>query len=52
VVKIIVSISRRSGTAPADILLVDLPIALTSPLGGRPVMDATNNPVPLKVTAP
>jgi len=51
-VKIIVLISRRSGTAPADIQLVDLPIALTSPLGGRTVTDANDNPIPLKVTGP
>lgn len=51
-VKVIVLVSRRSGTAQADLQLVDVQVALASPLSARTVVDASDTPVPVKVGAP
>jgi len=51
-VKVIVLVSRRSGTAQADLQLIDIPITLASPLGGRAVVDASDTPIPPKVGRP
>jgi hypothetical protein len=51
-VKVIVLVSRRSGTATLDARLIDVRFALTSPLDGRAVIDARGSPVPPKVSAP
>lgn len=44
-VKVVIIARRQQGTAPSDILLLDVPIRLSSPLGDRVVVDANGNPV-------
>lgn len=47
-VKVTVLLRRRSGTSPADLLFVEVPVPLNQPLDGRTVVDANGKPIPLK----
>lgn len=47
-VRIEVTVERRPGTAPSDILFTDVNIMLGAPLGERIVRDQTGSPVPRK----
>lgn len=47
-VKVTVVARKQRGTAPSDILFVDVRVTLTDPLGDRAVLDGNGDPVQLR----